>query len=76
MNDDVTVRIYHAMAVLTCRSTAAYRDKGSDISHRTRVTRLYVKRQGRWQLVAQRATVIRILRAPRSSHGADMVICA
>lgn len=58
VNDDVKVRIYKATAVMTCRSTATYCDKGRDISHRTRVTRVYVKRKGRWRLVAQQATVI------------------
>lgn len=59
VDDDVTVRVYNATAVLTCRSTATYQEKGEHISHRTRMTRVYVKRKGRWQLVAQQATVIK-----------------
>ena len=56
--DDVQVRVYGDTAVVTSRATLKGRRQGQDIGGQTRGTSVYVKRQGRWQLVAGQATSI------------------
>jgi ketosteroid isomerase-like protein len=56
--DEIKVHPYGDVAVVTGRSTAKAQDNGKDISGTTRYTRVYVKRQGRWQLVATQITRI------------------
>jgi ketosteroid isomerase-like protein len=56
--DEIKVHPYGDTAVVTGRSTAKGQDNGKDISGTTRYTRVYVKRQGRWQLVATQITRI------------------
>ena len=50
--DDVQVRVYRDTAVETGRSTMIGQDKGQTVPRDTRFTRVWVKQQGRWQLVA------------------------
>jgi len=50
--DDVQVRVYGNAAVETGRSTMNGQDKGNAVPHDTRFTRVWVKQQGRWRLVA------------------------
>src|SRR6266511_2465443 len=50
--DDVRVRVYGNAAVETGRSTMNGQDKGNAVPHDTRFTRVWVKHQGRWRLVA------------------------
>ena len=50
--DDVRVRVYENVAVETGRSTMTGQDKGKAVPHDTRFTRVWVKQQGRWRLVA------------------------
>ena len=50
--DDVRVRVYGDAAVETGRSTMDGQDKGKAVPHDTRFTRVWVKQQGRWRLVA------------------------
>jgi ketosteroid isomerase-like protein len=50
--DDVRVRVYRDAAVETGRSTMDGQDKGKAVPHDTRFTRVWVKQQGRWRLVA------------------------
>src|ERR1043165_3624571 len=50
--DDVQVRVYGDAAVETGRSTMDGQDKGKAVPHETRFTRVWVKQQGRWRLVA------------------------
>ena len=50
--DDVRVRVYGNAAVETGRSTMEGQDKGKAVPHHTRFTRVWVKQQGRWRLVA------------------------
>ena len=50
--DDVRVRVYGNAAVETGRSTMNGQDKGKAVPHDTRFTRVWVKQQGRWRLVA------------------------
>lgn len=50
--DDVQVRVYENTAVETGRSIMIGQDKGQTVPRDTRFTRVWVKQQGRWQLVA------------------------
>ena len=50
--DEVQVRVYENTAVETGRSTMSGQDKGTAVPRDTRFTRVWVKQQGRWRLVA------------------------
>src|SRR5262249_3620176 len=50
--DEVQVRVYENTAVETGLSTMVGQDKGQTVPHDTRFTRVWVKQQGHWQLVA------------------------
>lgn len=50
--DDVQVRVYENAAVETGRSTMDGQDKGKAVPRDTRFTRVWIKQQGRWRLVA------------------------
>jgi ketosteroid isomerase-like protein len=50
--DDVRVHVYGDAAVETGRSTMDGQDKGKAVPHDTRFTRVWVKQQGCWRLVA------------------------
>ena len=50
--DDVQVRVYGNTAVETGLSTMIGQDKGRTVPRDTRFTRVWVKQQGRWRLVA------------------------
>ncbi len=50
--DDVRVRVYGNAAVETGRSTMNGQDKGKPVPPDNRFTRVWVKQQGRWRLVA------------------------
>jgi uncharacterized protein (TIGR02246 family) len=50
--DDVRVRVYGNAAVETGRSTMNGHDKGKEVPHDTRFTRVWVEQHGRWRLVA------------------------
>jgi len=50
--DDVRVRVYGNAAVETGFSTMDGQDKGKAVPRDTRFTRVWVKQQGRWRLVA------------------------
>ena len=50
--DEVQVRVYENTAVETGLSTMVGQDKGKTVPHDTRFTRVWVRQQGRWRLVA------------------------
>jgi len=50
--DDVRVRVYGNAAVETGRSTMNGQERGNAVPRDTRFTRVWVKHQGRWRLVA------------------------
>ena len=50
--DEVQVRVYGNTAVETGLSTMKGEDRGKTVPQDTRFTRVWVKQQGRWQLVA------------------------
>jgi len=56
--DEIKVHAYKDTAVVTGRNTAKGKDNGKDFVGQFRYTRVYVKRQGTWQLVATQATRI------------------
>jgi ketosteroid isomerase-like protein len=50
--DEVQVRVYENTAVETGLSTMIGRDKGKAVPRDTRFTRVWIKQQGHWRLVA------------------------
>lgn len=56
--DEIKVHAYKDTAVVTGRSTQKMKDNGKDVVGQFRYTRVYVKRQGKWQLVATQSTRI------------------
>ena len=50
--DEVQVRVYENTAVETGLSTMVGQDKGKAVPRDTRFTRVWVRQQGRWRLVA------------------------
>jgi len=57
--DEMKVRVYGRTAVVTGRVTSTYRRQDKEIVSRTRFTDLFVRRDGRWQLVAGHSSQIR-----------------
>jgi ketosteroid isomerase-like protein len=58
-SDDVRVRAYGNTAVMTGRFTARGSFGGRSIDIRERYTAVWVKRRGRWQLVAEQGNFIK-----------------
>ena len=56
--DDVQVRVYGDTAVETGRSTMNGQDKGKAVPRDNRFTRVWVKQQGRWRLVANHYSLL------------------
>jgi uncharacterized protein (TIGR02246 family) len=56
--DDVRVRVYGNTAVETGRSTMNGQDKGKAVPRENRFTRVWVKQQGRWRLVANHYSLL------------------
>jgi uncharacterized protein (TIGR02246 family) len=57
--DAESIRVYGNTAVVTYRSTVKAQRNGTDISSQRRVITVLVKRDGRWQAVAQQSTGIK-----------------
>ena len=58
-SDDVRIKIYGKTAVVTGRFTAKGTNNGRDFTFVERYTAVFLKRSGRWQMVAEQATEIR-----------------
>ena len=56
--DDIKVRFYGDTAIVTYRSTAKGKDQHGAIDEQRRWTRIFVRRDGRWQLVHSQGTTI------------------
>jgi ketosteroid isomerase-like protein len=56
--DDVKVRFYGDTAIVTYRSTAKGKDQQGAIDEQRLWTRVFVRRDGRWQLVHSQGTSI------------------
>lgn len=55
---DVAVRVYGDTAVLTGRSGIASKDASGRLDGETRWTRVFVRQDGRWKIVAFQATLV------------------
>jgi len=55
-HDDVKIRVYGNTVVVIGLDSVKGVDKGQDISGRRRFTRVWVKQDGRWRLVANHTT--------------------
>jgi ketosteroid isomerase-like protein len=58
-SSDVKVRVYGKTAVMTGRFNAKGTFKGENIDVRERYTAVWVKKNGRWQLVAEQGNFIK-----------------
>lgn len=58
-SDDVRVRVYGNTAVMTGRFTATGKFRDQRIDIRERYTAVWVKREGRWRLVAEQGNLIK-----------------
>ena len=56
--DEVQVRVYENTAVETGLSTMVGQDKGKPVPRDNRFTRVWVKQQGRWRLVANHYSLL------------------
>ena len=56
--DEVQVRVYENTAVETGLSTMVGQDKGKAVPRDNRFTRVWVKQQGRWRLVANHYSLL------------------
>ena len=54
--DSTRVRVYGQAAVVTGRARVRLQSDGQAMEHLVRVTRVYVREQGRWRLVAAQTT--------------------
>jgi uncharacterized protein (TIGR02246 family) len=66
--DEIHVRLYGDLAVVTNRATAVSTYRGKPRRSLTRNTRTFVRRDGRWQVVAFQSTRIAPPGAPPASH--------
>lgn len=57
--DEMTVRVYDDTAVVTGRTTTLSRGQGREILNKSRFTDVFVKRKGKWLLVAGHSSRIR-----------------
>ena len=57
--DEMKVRVYGKTAVVTGRATMTLRGKDREVVNRSRFTDVFVKRDGRWQIVAGHSSRIR-----------------
>jgi uncharacterized protein (TIGR02246 family) len=55
--DEVQIRIYENTAVETGLSTMVGQDKGKAVPRDTRFTRVWIKQQGQWRLVANHYSI-------------------
>jgi len=56
--NDIKVRFYGDTAIVTYRSTAKGKDRWGTINEQRRWTRVFVRKDGRWQLVHSQGTTI------------------
>ena len=56
--DDVRIRVYGNTVVETGRSTMVGQDKGRVVPRDNRFTRVWVRRQGRWRIVANHYSLL------------------
>lgn len=57
-HQDLRIRVYLAVGVVTGRSTLTYRFKGTAGSERLAYTATYVRSNGEWRMVAWQSTIV------------------
>jgi ketosteroid isomerase-like protein len=57
--DEIKVRVYGDTAIVSYRSTAKGKDQDGAIDEQRRWTRVFVRKDGRWQLVHSQGTTIK-----------------
>ena len=57
-NTEVAVRVYGNVAIVTGLVLISGKFNDKDVSTRSRYIKVYVKRQGQWQVVTAQATLI------------------
>jgi len=57
-SDDIKVRVYGNTAVVTCRWTEKSTTKGKPFAGALRYTTVWVKKNGKWQIVSDQGTLI------------------
>lgn len=63
-HQELHIRVYAGVAVVTGRSTLAYRFKGTAGSERLAYTATYVRSSGQWRMVAWQSTIVPPPKAP------------
>jgi ketosteroid isomerase-like protein len=56
--DEIKIRLYGDVAIVTYRSTAKGKDQQGEIDFQRSLSRVFVRRDGRWQQVHSQATLI------------------
>jgi ketosteroid isomerase-like protein len=59
VSDEIKVRVYGDTAIVTYRSTAKGKDQDGAIDEQRRWTRVFVRKEGHWQLVHSQGTTIK-----------------
>jgi len=59
VNSDIDVKVHDNCAVLTAISTVRGHDGDTDLSGTYRIMRIFLKRNGEWQIIAFQATPMR-----------------
>ena len=68
--DEITLRMFGDTAIVTGRLSGTRRDNDGTFHLEQRYTRVYVKRNNRWQCVATQVTVVREERVNRNGDAA------
>ena len=63
--EDINVRIFGDTAITSYRVDAKAEYEGAQIDHQFRITNVWLKRDGRWQVVARHTAMIE---QPKSEH--------
>ena len=64
--DKIKVRLYGDTAIVTYRSTAKGKDQYGEMDFQRSVTRVFLRRDGRWQQVHSQATLIQPVAGSRN----------
>src|SRR5882672_11330430 len=72
--DEITLRMFGDTAIVTGRLSGTRRDNDGTLYLEQRYTRVYVKRNDRWQSVATQVTVVKEERVSRNEDDAQQSI--
>ncbi|HWO00704.1 MAG TPA: nuclear transport factor 2 family protein [Blastocatellia bacterium] len=65
--EDINVRVFGDTAVTSYRVHAKAEHEGTSIDHRFRITNVWLKREGRWQVVARHTAMLEQPKAEQHS---------